>query len=90
MLSRGDFALPNSRNEEPDHSPQINQFEIKKAEMALINFAKETIRSMKLSDGSIACPRCHKTLIFQFIPETDLFLLKCSTDGCIDIDELEV
>lgn len=88
-MDRNDFALPNSRDENPDHLQQRQALDIKRAEMTLINMAKDTIRKMPNTEGSIACPKCHKTMLFQFIPETNLFLLECSTKECIHIDELE-
>ena len=88
-MERNDFALPNSRDENPDHLQQRQALDIKRAEMTLINMAKDTIRKMNIDKGSIVCPKCSKTMLFQYIPETNLFLLECSTEECIHIDELE-
>jgi len=62
---------------------------IKIAEGEIINSLKSKVESLNESEGNLTCPKCGKNLLFAWVKETNMFVFKCSTEGCIDIDETE-
>ncbi len=83
FFTLNDFADPTKN----DNKQGIN-IHAKTAEMKLINYAKEAARNTKKLKGNIKCPKCEKNMLFEYVKELDKFLLECTTEDCIKIDEL--
>jgi len=84
FFSLSDFADPTQSG-----NRQGINIGIKTAEMKLINYAKDAARRTKKEKGNIKCPKCSKNMLFQWVKELDKFMLECTTEDCIKIDELE-
>jgi hypothetical protein len=88
VFSRNDFSPKPGEYRDKYPDPQ-NTLSSKLVEGQIIDSLKKKVKELNESEGTLTCPKCSKNLLFAWIPETDLFVFKCSTEGCIDIDETE-